>query len=80
MGSSNNFLRALGQYSAIANASVNSTCAQPPPPPGYWGAFTRLDSPGVGAFANFALPGGRVFAKPRAIPELLTRTQFPIRI
>ena len=29
-----------------------------------------------GALANFALPGGRAFASPRAIPELLTRTQF----
>ena len=29
---------------------------------------------------NFALPGGRAFANPRAIPELLTRTRFPIRI
>ena len=60
------------------NASVNSTCAQPPP--GYSGASARLVSPGGGAFANFALPGGRAFANPRAIPELLTRMQFPIRI
>ena len=51
-----------------------------PPPPGYCGAFTRLVSPGGGAFANFALPGGRALANPRAIPELLTRTRFPIRI
>ena len=61
------------------NASVNSTCAHPPPP-GYCGAFARLVSPGGGAFANFALPGGRAFVNPRAIPELLTRTRFPIRI
>ena len=60
------------------NASVNSTCAQPLP--GYCGAIARLISPGDGAFANFALPGGRVFANPRAIPELLTRTRFPIII
>ena len=52
----------------------------PSSPPGYCGAFARLVSPGGGAFANFALPGGRVFANPRAIPELLTRTQFPIGI
>ena len=64
----------LGYY-----ASVNSTCAQPPPP-GYCEAFARLVSPGGGAFANFALPGGRAFANPRAIRELLTRTRFPIRI
>ena len=49
------------------NASVNSTSAQPPP--GY-----------CGEFANFALPGGWAFANPGAIPELLTRMQFPIRI
>jgi len=51
-----------------SNASVNSTCAQLPPP-GYCGAFARLVSPGGGAFANFALPGGRAFANPGAIPE-----------
>ena len=50
----------------------------PRPPPGNCGAFARLVSPGGGAFANFALPGGRAFANPRAIPELLTRTRFPI--
>ena len=50
------------------NASVNSTCAQNPP--GCCGAFTRLVSPGGGAFVNFSLPGGRVFANPGAIPEL----------
>ena len=48
-------------------------------PPGYCGAFARLVSPGGGAFANFVLPGGRAFANPGAIPELLTRTRFPIR-
>ena len=57
-------------------ASVNSTCAQPP---GYCRVFAHLVSPGGGAFANFALPGGRAFANPRAIPELLTRTRFPIK-
>ena len=57
-------------------------CAQPnpPPPPGYCEAFARLESPGGGAFANFELPGHRAFANPQAIPELLTRTRFPIRI
>ena len=51
-----------------------------PPPLGYCGAFARLVSPGGGAFANFALPGDRAFANPGAISELLTRSQFPIRI
>ena len=64
----------------INNASVNSSCAQhPPPPPGYCGAFARLVSPEGGAFANFELPGGRAFANPGAIPDLLTRTRFAIR-
>ena len=54
--------------------------APSPPHPSYCGAFARLVSPGGGAFANFALPGGRAFANPQAIPELLTRTRFPIRI
>ena len=62
----------------VSYALVNSTCAQDPP--GYCGAFARLVSPGGGAFANFALPGGRAFANPGAIPEVLTRTRFPIRI
>ena len=63
----------LGLY-----ASVNFTCSQAPP--GYCGAFARLVSPWGGAFANFALPGGRAFAIPGAIPEVFTRTRFPIRI
>jgi len=63
----------------VRYASVKSSCAQHPPlpPPGYCGAFARLVSPGGG---NFALPGGRAFPNPGAISELLTRTQFPIRI
>ena len=67
--------------SRLYYASVNSGCAQHPPPPtpsDYCGAFARLVSPGGGAFANFALPGGRAFANPGDISELLTRTQFPI--
>ena len=52
------------------------------PPRGYCGAFAHLVSPGGahGTFANFTLPGGRAFANPGAIPELLTGTQFAIRI
>ena len=52
----------------------------PPPPPGFCGAFARLVSPGGEALTNFALPGGRALANPWAIPELLTRTRFSIRI
>ena len=40
-------------------------------PPGYRGAFARLVSPGGGALANFALPGGRAFVNPGATLELL---------
>ena len=51
--------------------------AAPSPPPlrATAGHLPAL-SPGGGAFANFALPGGRAFAN----PELLTRTRFPINI
>ena len=52
----------------------------PTPPPGYCGPFARLVSPGGRAFENFVLTGDRAFANPGAIPELLTRTRFPIRI
>ena len=54
------------------------TSGMPPPPPAssvYCGAFACLVSPGGGAFANFAWPGG-----PGAIPELLTLMRLPIRI
>ena len=51
----------------------------PSPTPGYCG-LACLASPGGGALANFALPGCRAFANPGAIPELLRRTRFPIRI
>ena len=50
----------------------------PPPPRGYCGAFAHLFSPKGGAFANFALPGAGHW-HPGDIPEILTRTQFPIR-
>ena len=59
-------------YSLIlsgSNASVNSNCALPPPPPGNCGVFARLVSPGGGALANLARPGGRAFANPGDIPE-----------
>ena len=59
--------------------SIPPAPSPPAPPPGYCGAFARLVSPGGGAFANFALPGGWAFANPRAIPELLTCTRFPIK-
>ena len=41
-------------------------CAQPSPPPRPTaGHLPTLSVPGLGEFANFALPGGRVFANPR---------------
>ena len=53
----------------------------PPPPATAAGHFPALSVPGGGgAFSNFALSGRRAFANPGAIPELSTRTRFPIRI
>ena len=52
-------------------ASVNSSCAQPPPPPPpglLRGISPSFQSRG-GAFANFALLGGRAFDIPGAIPS-----------
>ena len=60
--------------------SIPVAPSQSRPPPGYCGAVACLFSPGGGAFANFALPGGWAFANPGAIAELLTRTQYLIRI
>ena len=60
--------------------TIPAAPSPPPPPPGYCRAFARFVSPGGGAFANLALPGGRAFANPRANPELLTRTRFPLTI
>ena len=51
------------------NASVNSSCAQGPPPTPF--AFTLLVSPGGWVFANFVLPSGQAFANPGALPKLL---------
>ena len=79
-------------YLEVARVMHQSIPAVPrSPPPGYCGAFAWLVSPGGGAFANFALPGGGAFANfalhggqasayPGAIPKLLTRMWFPIRI
>ena len=53
-------------------ASVNSSCTQLPPP----GLLRGIVSPRGGAFANFALSGGRAFVNPGAIPELLTFTRL----
>ena len=64
----------------IMHQSIPAAPSASPPSPGFCGAFARLVSPGGRAFANFSLPGRRAFANPGAIPELLTSTQFPIRI
>ena len=48
------------------NASVNSTCAQPPHlPQATAGPFAGLVSPGGAAFANFSLPRGPGICQPR---------------
>ena len=70
----------LHKFNQIFRVMHQSIPPAPSPTPGNCGAFARLVSSGGGAFANFALPRGRAFANPRAIPELLTRTRFPIRI
>ena len=64
----------------LMHQPIAAAPSPPPPPPGYCGPFARLVSPVGWAFANFVLPGDRAFTNPGAIPELLTRTRFPIRI
>ena len=59
------------------NASVNSSCAHPPP--GNCGAFAHPVSSGGGALANLARPGGRAFAYPGATPGVLTHSWFLTR-
>ena len=53
---------------SMCNASVNSSCAQPPST-GYCGAFARLVSPGDGALAQFVLPGAGRFPTPGPFPS-----------
>ena len=72
--------RSCGLVDFVMHQSIPPAPNPPPPPGGYCGPFACLVIPGGGEFANFALPGGRAFANPGAIPELLTRTRFPIRI
>ena len=51
--------------------------AAPIPSPGNCGAFAHHVSPGGGALANLARPGGRAFAYPGTTPGPLTRMWFP---
>ena len=54
---------------------------RPPPPPGLQGGiFPPCRSREVGHLQICALPGDRAFTKPRAIPKLLARMRFPIRL
>ena len=53
---------------ACVNASVNSSCAHPPPPRQLRGICPPCHSRG-GALANLAPPGVRAFAYPRATPR-----------
>ena len=59
------------------NASVNSSCAHPPP--GNCGAFACPASPGGGALANLARPGGRAFAYPRAFDTHVVSVRLKIQ-
>ena len=52
----------------------------PPPPRGTTVGHLPLINPRSRGLGNFVLPGGRAFAKPSTIPELLTCTRFPMRI
>ena len=65
-------------------ASVNSSGAPHPPPPlppprATAGHLPAFSTPGLGIY-KFCAVRGPAFANPGAIPELLTRTQFAIRI
>ena len=73
--------RLLFQLSIILQKAqcISQFQLRPAPLPGNCGAFVRLVSPGGGALANLARPGGRAFAYPGAAPELLIRTWFPTR-
>ena len=68
----------FGNAPLYRNASVNSSCAHPPPP-GNCGAFAHPVSSGGGALAHLARPGGRAFAYPGATPGVLTHSWFPTR-
>ena len=53
---------------------------RPGPPRATAGHLHALSVPGVGHLQILHCPGGRAFANPGTIPEVLTRTRFPIRI
>ena len=53
-------------------ASVNSSCAQPPPPPGYCGALAHLFSPGVGHLQISRCSGAGHLTTPGLFPALDT--------
>ena len=76
-------VRNFHMYKAFQiNVPVNSSCTHlPPPPPGYCGPFARLAVPGVGHLQILRCPGtGHLPTPGLSIPELLTRTRFPIKI
>ena len=68
----------------VKNIPYHPIPAAPSDPPHQRGTtfagHLPLISPRSGALGNFVPPGGRAFARPSTIPELLTRTQFPMRI
>ena len=66
--------------SCVMHQSIPPAPCLPPTPRATVGPLPALSVPRGGAFANFTLSGGRAFTNLRAIPELLTRTRFPIRI
>ena len=61
------------------NASVDSTCAQRPPP-GYCGHLPALSVSGVGHLQIFYCPGAGHLPTLGPFPGFQTRTRFPIRM
>ena len=50
----------LGEDGWRGNASVNSSCAHPPLPPGNNGAFSHTVNPGGRALAFYTIPPGHL--------------------
>ena len=52
LGQNNSVSKVKLSFILSIPSQVNSSCSQPPPPPGYCGAFARLVSPEGGAFVG----------------------------
>ena len=65
------------EFHPACNASVNSSCAHPPPFLGNCGAFACPASPGGGALANLHDPRVGHLPTPRLLPHTWFPTQNP---